>query len=403
MFARLSALSPLSAATPLRKVAARVFALTTLAFVAACDLALPSAGGDSGLQIEPGAPVQVALLVPGGTSQAEASAIAASLENAARLAISDLNGVEIDLRVYNTARDPGQASQMAAAAVADGAKIILGPLDAASANAVGVTVAPANVNVLAFSNNPAIAGGNVFVLGNTFSNISDRLVGYATAQGLERFMIVHQDDLAGAVGRDAIATSIRGAGGNIVGIESYPFSQDGIFGRAPAIAAAANAGNVQGIFVTDSVAGGLPILATSLDEQGTNPETQPLIGITRWDAAPQAAALPGLQNGLFAMADAGREAAFRNRYEATYEKQPHPLASIAYDGIAAIGALAATGDRNALTVPSLTRASGFAGATGIFRLRADGSNQRALAVARIVNNQVGIVDPAPLSFGSGGS
>ncbi len=387
----------------LRPIAARIFAFTALAFLAACDLAIPGAGGNSGQQIDPDAPVQVALLVPGGTGEAEASAIAASIENAARLAISDLNGVEIDLRVYNTARDPGQASQMAATAIAEGAKIILGPLDAASANAVGVTVAPANVNVLAFSNNPAIAGGNVFVLGNTFGNVSDRLVSYAGTQGINQFMIVHQDDLAGAVGRDSIATSIRSAGGTVSGVEAYPFSQEGIFARAPAIAAATNASGAQAVFVTDNVAGGLPILATSLDDQGLNPANTPFVGITRWDAAPQAATLPGLQGGLFAMANAGREAAFRNRYEAAYGSAPHPLASIAYDGIAAIGALAATGDRSALTAGSLTRSAGFAGATGIFRLRPDGTNQRALAVARIVNNQISIVDPAPQSFGRGGS
>ncbi len=387
----------------LRARAAHIFALTTMAFLAACDMPAIGTGGNSGQQIDPSAPVQVALLVPGGTGQAEANAIAASLENAARLAIADLNGVEINLRVYNTARDPGQASRMAAAAIADGAKIILGPLDAASANAVGVTAAPANVNVLAFSNNEAIAGGNVFVLGNTFGNISDRLVRYAGTRGMNRFMIVHQDDLAGTVGRDAIATSIRSAGGTVTGIESYPFSQQGIFSRAGPIAAAANSSGAQGVFVTDSLAGGLPILATSLTDQGLNPASTPLIGITRWDSNDQAATLPGLQNGYFAMSDAGREAAFRDRYAATYGGPPHPLASIAYDGIAAIGALAATGDSGALTTASLTRSSGFAGATGIFRLRPNGTNQRALAVAQILNNQVAIVDPAPLSFGRGGS
>jgi len=390
-------------ALDLRALAARVFALTAMAFLAACDVAIPSSGGNSGQQIDPGAPIKVALLVPGGSGAPEANAIAASLENAARLAIADLNGVQIDLTVYNTARDPVQAAQVAATAVADGAKIILGPLDAASANAVGNTVAPANLNVLAFSNNPAIAGGNVFVLGNTFGNISDRLVSYAGTRGIRNFMIVHQDDLAGTVGRDAIATSIRAAGATVTGVESYPFNQAGIFARAPAIAALANSNSTQGIFVTDNVAGGLPILATSLDDQGLSPANTPLIGITRWDAAPQAAALPGMQNGLFAMADAGREAAFRNRYQAAYGQAPHPLASIAYDGIAAIGALAATGDRNALTAASLSRNAGFAGATGIFRLRPDGSNQRGLAVAQILNGQVAIVDPAPLSFGRGGS
>ena len=388
----------------MRQIAARLFAVTSMAFLAACDLTLPSVGGgNSGQQIDPSAPVQVALLVPGGTGNPAFDAMAASLENAARMGVTDLNGARIDLRVYNTARDSAQAAQVAAAAVADGAKIILGPLDAESANAVGLAVAPANVNVLSYSNNPASAGGNVFVLGKTFGNISDRLVSYAGGQGINRYMIVHQDDLAGTVGRDAIATSIRGGGGTITSIESYTFSQQGIFSRAPAIAAAANSNGAQAVFVTDTLQGGLSILATSLDDQGLTPSATPLIGLARWDTNPQAAALPGLQNGIFAVGDAGREAAFSARYEATYGQPLHPLASIAYDGIAAIGALAATGDRNALTSASLTRSSGFAGATGIFRLRPNGTNQRALAVARFLNNQMQIVDPAPLSFGRGGS
>lgn len=401
MLAQMPSLS--SASTAFYRFAARIFVLTTLFFLAACDVAIPTAGGNSGQAVDLTAPIPVALLVPGGSDQAEANAIALSLENAARMAISDLDGVQIDLRVYNTGRDAGQAAQMAANAVAEGAKIILGPLDAASANAVGLTVAPANVNVLAFSNNASVAGGNVFVLGNTFGNVSDRLVEYAARQGVQRYMIVHQEDLAGAVGRDAIATSIRSVGGTLTGVESYPFSQQGIFSRGPAIARAANANGAQAIFVTDNMAGGLPILATSLADNGMNPATTPLIGITRWDSAPQAADIPGMQNGIFAMADAGREAAFRNRYQNTFGARPHALASLAYDGIAAIGALAATGDRNALTTASLTRASGFRGATGIFRLRPDGTNQRALAIAKIVDAQVVIIEPAPLSFGQGGS
>lgn len=403
MFARLhSPARPFAAPSATRRYAARFMAFMALAWLAACDLPLPS-GGNSGQQIDPSAPIEVALLVPGGTGGAEFNSIAASLENAARMAVADLNGAQVNLRVYNTSRDPGLAATATAAAIADGAKIILGPLDAASANAAGIAAAPANVNVLAFSNNTAIAGGNVFLLGNTFENVSDRLVSYAATQGINRYLIAHQDDLAGTVGRDAIANSIRRGGGTITGIEGYTFSQAGIFSRAPAIAAAAASSGADAVFTTDNIAGGLPILATSLADNGLNPSQTPLMGITRWDAAAQAATLPGLQNGYFARADAGREAAFRNRYEATYGAPPHPLASLAYDGIAAIGALAATGDRSALTAGSLTRASGFAGATGIFRLRPDGTNQRALAVARVMNNQIVIVDAAPTTFGRGGS
>lgn len=387
-----------------RRFAARLVAFASLLWLAACDLPpIAGAGGNSGQQIDPSAPVQVALLVPGGTGNPEMNLIATNLENAARMAIADLDGVQIDLRIYNTARNPQQAAAMAAQAVNDGAKIILGPLDAAGANAAGVAVAPANVNVLAFSNNPSIAGGNVFVLGRTFDNIANRLVSYTSRQGINRFMIVHQDDLGGTVGRDAISTAIRRNGGTIVGVQAYPFSQPGIYGQAPAIAQAVNSNGAQAVFVTDTVAGGLPILATALNDQGFSPSRTPMIGLSAWDSQPQAATLPGLQNGYFAKPDAAMEAQFASRYEATYGSRPHALASIAYDGIAAIGALAATGDRNALTTAALTRRAGFAGATGIFRLNADGTNERALSIARIQNNQVVVVDPAPRSFGNAGS
>ena len=94
-----------------------------------------------------------------------------SLENAARMAIADLGNSQIDLRVYKTAGQPNQAAAMATQAVNEGAQIILGPVFAQEANAAGVAVAGSGVNVLAFSNNPDIAGNNVFVLGPTLSLI----------------------------------------------------------------------------------------------------------------------------------------------------------------------------------------------------------------------------------------
>ena len=73
-------------------------------------------------------PVQVALLVPGGSGQATDAAMAAQLEKAARLAMADLSGVAIDLRVYQTGGSPENARAMAVRAMDEGAKIILGPV-----------------------------------------------------------------------------------------------------------------------------------------------------------------------------------------------------------------------------------------------------------------------------------
>jgi ABC-type branched-subunit amino acid transport system substrate-binding protein len=93
---------------------------------------------------------------------------------------------------------------MAVRAVNDGAQIILGPVFAQEANAAGVAVAPRGVNVLSFSNNTDIAGGNVFVLGPTFQNTANRLAAYAVRQGKRRIMVVHDQNTAGEVGRAAI-------------------------------------------------------------------------------------------------------------------------------------------------------------------------------------------------------
>jgi hypothetical protein len=93
---------------------------------------------------------------------------------------------------------------------------------------------------------------------------------------------------------------------------------------------------------------------------------------------------------------------FRERFESIYQSVPHPIAAIAYDGVAAVGASIATGSRHALTARGLTLSSGFQGAAGIFRLREDGTIERGLAIATIEGNQVVVLEPAPRTFNNFG-
>ncbi len=356
-----------------------------------------------GQQINPSEPIEVALLVPGASLQETDNQLARNFENAARLAIADLQGATINLRVYNTAGgNPEQAAVSARQAVDDGAKIIIGPLYGEAANAAGVAIAGRDVNVLAFSNNPAFAGGNVFVLGSTFQNTADRLVQYGSRQGISRYMVLHGDDLAGQVGRDAITRAVQANGAEVVGIESYPLSQQGIFTSTRRIVANINNSGAQAVFTTAGANADLPIVATALPDAGMDTARSRFIGLTRWDTLPQLAALPGLDGGLFAIPDQGTSALFENRYAATYGAAPHPLAGLAYDGIAAIGALAAAGNTGALTKDALTQPQGFRGTAGVFRLLPNGLNQRGLAVATIQDNQVVILEQAPRSFGAPG-
>jgi hypothetical protein len=325
----------------------------------------------------------------------------ATLKTPARLAIADQTNAKIDLRVYDTAGTPQQASNAAIAAVNDGAKIILGPLYAEAANAAAVAIAGTNTNVLAFSNNASIAGGNLFILGPTFENTANRLVNYGRQIGKTNILIAHADELAGQVGRDAIISAANRNGATITGVESYPFSQDGINNAARRISATVKETGADTLFVTAGPESDLPFLMTALPERGLGMDIQ-LMGLTRWSSQPQSLALPGLQGGVFTLPDQALERNFAARYQAEYSERPHPIAGLSYDGIAAIGALLAQGRSDALTSPSLTRQSGFVGTQGIFRLLPDGTNERGLAVAKIENNQVAILDPAPKNFSGAG-
>lgn len=384
----------------LARTAARAAAIVTTVALAAC---VPAGGpGGSGPKIDTNAAVPVALLVPSGSGQASDELLARSLQNAARLAISDLGNVKIDLRVYSTAGQPAQAQAMAIKAVDEGAKIILGPVYAHEANAAGVAVAGRGVNLLSFSNNADIAGGNVFVLGPTFQNTADRLGRYAVRAGKSRVMVVSDQNLAGSAGNTAIQRGVSAAGGQVVASRSYEFSQNGILGAGPGIAAEAKATGAQAIFLTADTAGALPLISQVLRDNGVAPPTTAFLGLTRWDIPSATLALPGVQGGWFALPDPNLYGQFQTRYQTAFSEQPHPIAGLAYDGIAAIGALVKRGNSNALGATALTQGSGFVGVSGIFRLKSDGTNERGLAIAAIQNNQLVVLDPAPRSFGGAG-
>jgi len=367
--------------------------------LSACDVPVAGGGGPS---INARDAVPVALLVPYGSGNAAETGLAQSLENAARLAMADLQNVQIDLRVYNTAGNADQAAAVARQATQEGAKILLGPVFSGAANAAGVAVANAGINVLSFSNNTAIAGGNVFVLGNTFDNSAQRIVSYAASQGNRAMVVAYPQTTVGEIGRDAIAKAISSSGASNVATLGYESSQNGIINAVDDLAGLIRSNNAEALLIADDTSGGVPMMTQLLPENGIDPAQTQFVGITRWDIPAGTLDLPGLQGALFPLPDPTLSQQFNSRYAAAYGSQPHPIAGLAYDGIAAIGALVASRGSSALTTDALTQGKGFAGVNGVFRLRADGTNERALAVARITNRAVSIVSPAPKSFGIAG-
>ncbi|CUH61683.1 penicillin-binding protein activator [Thalassobacter stenotrophicus] len=365
--------------------------------VAGCQANFPGGGSRA---VSPDRAVPVAILLPYGSANAGDSVVAQALEDAARLAIGDLAGVRLDLRVYETAGDAAIGAAAATRAVDDGAKVILGPLYADVAAAVGVAVANDNVSVLSFSNNTSVAGGNVYVLGNTFENTADRVISYATAQGRNRVAVLHANDTAGNIARAAVQSAVGKSGATLVAAIPYELSQEGVFNAVPIVRDAVREAGANSVFFTSAYSGALPIFAQLLPENGIQPGDVQFMGLARWDVPSEALSLAGLQGGWFALPDQGLSAQFDSRFQAAFARAPHPLAGLAFDGISAIGAVVR--DAGEIGPASLTQPSGFAGVNGVFRLRADGTNERALAIAQIIDGQVQVISPAPRRFGTPG-
>ncbi len=382
---------------PIRKLMLPLFAM----MVAACDPAALGGLTAGGPKIDPNEPIPVALLVPRGGTAAD-NLLATNLENAARLAIRDLDGVSINLRVYGTAGKAGTAATAASQAVAEGAKIILGPVYGEAANAAGVAVADSGVNVLSFSNNTTIAGGNVFVLGPTFDTAANRLVRYAKRSGKDKIVVLHANDIGGQLGRNAMQRAIAANGATLSGDVEYALSQEAVRAALPRVKATIESTGANALFLTANSATALPLLADLLPSSGVTSASTQYVGLSRWDIPAQTLAIPGIQGGWFALPDPGASAAFAARYNAAYGERPLDIAGLAFDGVAAIGSLVKSKKGNALTGAALTQGAGFRGANGIFRLLKDGTNERGLAVATVRNNQVVLLEAAPQAFGGAG-
>ena len=196
---------------------------------------------------------------------------------------------------------------------------------------------------------------------------------------------------------------VADSGGVNVGSVGYDVSRNAVIDAVPRVQSAADSGNADAIFMTANAAGALPLFTQMLPEQGLGPDAMQYIGLARWDIPRQTLELPGLQGGWFALPDPGRSARFNQRFATANGENPHALASLAYDGIAAVGALASTDRLNALGRAALTQPAGFRGVNGVFRFRQDGTNERGLAIATIRDGSVVILENAPRAFTGSGS
>ena len=124
------------------------------------------------------------------------------------------------------------------------------------------------------------------------------------------------------------------------------------------------------------------------------------LGTLSWQADPRVLQEAALQGGWFTAPLPASVDAFQRRFEGIFGRPPQQpaLVGLAYDATAlAVIVADRLGDR-AFSAASLTNPQGFAGVTGLFRLRADGLAEHGLAVLEVDAGEVRLIDPPPERF-----
>jgi ABC-type branched-subunit amino acid transport system substrate-binding protein len=336
--------------------------------------------------------VKVGLLLPLSAS-GNAGVAALSMRNSAELALAEFQNPNIQLLVKDDAGSAQGAQQGAQQALDEGAEIILGPLFALSVPAAAQLARGRGVSMIAFSTDSSVAGRGVYLLSFLPESDVNRIVDYAAGTGKRSFAAFLPENAYGNVVEAAFKQAVARKGGRIVAFEKYssdPSASARAFGQSLA--------GADSLLLADD-GDALVGVADALAANGADLKRLQLLGTGLWDN-PRVFANANLRGGLYAAPDPSGFRSFSNRYRAKYGGEPVRTATLAYDGVALVAALARTQGGQRYSQEVLTNPSGFAGIDGLFRFRADGTNERGLAVMRVAASGGQIVAGSPKSFGA---
>lgn len=333
--------------------------------------------------------VKVGLLLPLSAS-GNAGVAAQSMRNAAELALAEFQNPNIQLLVKDDAGTAQGAQQGAQQAVDEGAEIILGPLFALSVPAAAQVARARGIPMIAFSTDSSVAGRGVYLLSFLPESDVSRIVEYGASTGKRSLAAFLPENAYGNVVEAAFKQSAARRGARVVAFEKY---------SDPSASARTFASSLTGadalLLADDGDA--LTRTVDALVAGGADLKRLQLLGTGLWDN-PRVFANANLRGGLYAAPDPSGFRSFSARYRAKYSGDPVRTATLAYDSVALVAALARTQGGQRFSPDILTNPSGFAGIDGLFRFRGDGTNERGLAVMRVGPGGGQIVAGSPKSF-----
>lgn len=376
-------------------VTALVLAACTSIDVPTVQEALPPVAGE----VLGTGTTKVALLLP-LSATGNAAQLAKDMRNAADLALREFPNANIQILIKDDRGTPNGARDATTTAIAEGAKLILGPVFAQAVVATGSVAKPAGVPVIAFSTDSTTASKGVYLMSFLPQSDVDRIVTYAASQGKQSIAALLPANAYGTVVEATLQRVAANAGVRVQVVERYNLDRASMQEKATAVAAIVKQGTVNAVLIPDG-GDATPFLAQILAANGVAPGQIQYLGSGQWND-PRVLAESNLAGGWFPGPDPAGFQAFAARFRAAYGTEPLRNTSLAYDAVSLAIGLSNRFGEEGFTDKVLTNPSGFVGVDGAFRFTATGTSQRALAVFRMERGVPMVISPPPTTFSAAG-
>lgn len=329
-------------------------------------------------------PVKVALLLP-LSGDAGLATVGQSLANASKLAVAFIEAnPNIAENVTFTLRDTGAtvqgATNAASAAVADGAKLILGPLRADQVVAAGAVARAGGLPLIGFSNNPSAASPGVYLLSVLPEMEMKRSMAWIKTQGRRGIAGIFPATEFGQMQEMAFRQQAVAAGFAPQAVYTFSNVDEArqIIDQAlPMIRKTL----IDTLYLPDRSTA--PSFGLLLSQAGIAPDMLQIVGSADWEGDPAIMSATQLSGAIYPAVDDAGMAAIRADYQARFGSQPHALATIAYTATVLANV-------NTLSMASppynpalMTAGTGFNGRDGVFRFLGNGRSEYALAIKQI--------------------
>ena len=231
--------------------------------------------------------------------------------------------------------------------------------------------------MIAFSTDSSVAGRGVYLLSFLPESDVNRIIEYAASIGKRSFAALLPDNAYGNVVEAAFKQAVARRGGRVVALEKY-----GADRTAAARNVAQSLGQADALLLADD-GDSLVATADALTAAGANLKNIQLLGTGLWDN-PRVFASPTLRRAGF-MPRRIRPASAVSPAATAPNSAPIRCAPRRSPMTRSRWSRPWREPQGAQRFPPdvLTNPSGFAGIDGLFRFRADGTNERGLAVMRV--------------------